>query len=126
MNSRSNEIVVERTFSQQDFDDFAALSGDDNAIHVDPEIAASSRFGRTVAHGVLLCSIIRGLIERLIPGCRQVDQSVMYPAPTFAGETMRFRATLLDSEHGNAHIEFEVTRCNDATVTCHGQCSVRQ
>ncbi len=48
---------VNRVFSQTDFDRFAALSGDDNPIHVDAEFSARTRFGRTVAHGMLLYSI---------------------------------------------------------------------
>ena len=46
--------IAERVFSQSDFDRFAALSGDDNPIHVNPEFAARSRFGRPVCHGMLL------------------------------------------------------------------------
>ena len=37
---------------------FAEQSGDFNKIHVDPEYAAKTIFGRTVAHGVLLLSLV--------------------------------------------------------------------
>ena len=58
-----------RTFTQRDFDRFAALSGDDNPIHVDPAFAARTRFGRTVCHGMLLYSTIcRALTDELGPG----------------------------------------------------------
>ena len=46
------------SFTQAQFDRFAALSGDDNPIHVDPQFAARTRFGRTVAHGMFLLSLI--------------------------------------------------------------------
>ena len=59
--SRPTRVVLERTFVQADFDAFAELSGDDNPIHVDHEFAANSRFGRTVSHGVLLYTVLRGL-----------------------------------------------------------------
>ena len=73
----SNEkISIERTLTQGDFDQFATLSGDHNPIHVDPEFAANSRFGRTVSHGLLLNSILRGLLDQLVPGGRQLSQEL--------------------------------------------------
>ena len=48
---------VPRRLSAKDFADFAALTGDAHPIHYDPAYAASSRFGRCVAHGLLLTSL---------------------------------------------------------------------
>ena len=82
-----------RTFSQSDFDRFAALSGDDNPIHVDPEFAARSKFGRTVAHGMFLYSTVCSLLGTRLPdpGRSQVEQELMFPSPTFAGEEVEIR-----------------------------------
>src|SRR5688500_18589890 len=46
-------------FSQDDALRFAAWSGDRNPLHVDPEAARRSVFGRPVIHGVL--TILRAL-----------------------------------------------------------------
>jgi acyl dehydratase len=51
------QISEVKTFTQAEFDAFARLSGDDNPIHVDPEFSARTRFGRTVAHGMLLYGV---------------------------------------------------------------------
>ena len=40
-------------FEQDDYDEFARLSGDVNPIHVDPDFSSRTRFGKTVAHAVL-------------------------------------------------------------------------
>ncbi len=129
MNQDSQTSIV-KTFSQADFDCFARLSGDDNPIHVDPEFSSRSRFGRTVAHGLLLCSVLRGLIETLVPGGRLADQSVMFPAPTFAGEPMQFAVTVTGSGQGEGRAEFdcdlEVMRVADSVVTCHGNARVQR
>jgi len=121
MSRAQDTVVVERTLTQADFDAFAQLSGDDNPIHVDPDFSRRSRFGRTVAHGMLLSTILSGLLGRLAPGCRQVSQKLMFPAPTYAGEPMRF-SVLRKSDDGR-HVVAEVgcERVADGTITCAGE-----
>ena len=55
---------VAHTFAQADFDEFARLSGDDNPIHVDPDYSSTTRFGRTVAHGMLPFSVLDAATSR--------------------------------------------------------------
>ena len=116
---------LERTFTQEDFDRFARLSGDANPIHVDPQFAAHSRFGRPVAHGMLLLTVLRGLVERLAPGGRVAEQQVVFPAPTFTGEAMSFSAAVQAHSESSLGIELEVRRLADGEVTCRGSCRVK-
>lgn len=118
----SGEARLERRFSQDDFDRFARVSGDANPIHIDPGFAAGTRFGRTVAHGMLLVSVLRGLVARLLPGARVVEQAVMFPAPTFADEPMIFTANVTGRAAGSVTVELEARRAGDGVVTCRGQC----
>lgn len=113
-----------RSFSQADFDRFARLSGDDNPIHTDPEFSSRTRFGRTVAHGLLLCSVLRGLVDQLLPGGRILEQSVMFPAPTFADEPMRFHAEIEPGEGVHKDLKLTVSRAIDGEITCQGNCRV--
>ena len=77
--------------TQDEFNQFAEISGDDNPIHVDPEFAARSAFGRTVSHGMLIYANLWGLIVAAFPGARAVRQDMMFPNPTFAGDEIRLR-----------------------------------
>lgn len=120
----ADQTSVVKVFSQADFDSFARLSGDDNPIHTDPGFCSGTRFGRTVAHGLLLCSVLRGLIDRLAPGARLGEQSVMFPAPTYAGEPMRFAVSVTGRNQGGLELELEVKRVEDGVVTCQGQAMV--
>ena len=120
----ASEAIVVRTFTQAEFDSFARLSGDDNPIHTDPEFSARTHFGRTVAHGLLLCSLLRGVVDQLIPGGRMLEQSVMFPAPTFTDEPMRFQAAITRQEGSARELELSVTRVSDGEVTCQGNCRV--
>ena len=46
---------------QQRIDDFAEITGDNQWIHNDPELAADGPYGVTIAHGFLILSLITGL-----------------------------------------------------------------
>ena len=59
---------VMRFVSTDDVQTFATLTGDDNPIHVDPAYARDTRFGKPIAHGVLLLGIISKVLGRDFPG----------------------------------------------------------
>ncbi|MFG2087985.1 MULTISPECIES: AMP-binding protein [unclassified Spirillospora] len=101
----------EFTVTQDDFTRFAELSGDDNPIHVDPVYAATTAFGGTVAHGMYLYSLIRTAIRRHHPEAAFATTSLVFPAPTRAGERVTVSATALDGA-----ITLGVTRTDGTTV----------
>tara|TARA_R110002051_G_scaffold68434_1_gene123249 strand:- start:26404 stop:26775 length:372 start_codon:yes stop_codon:yes gene_type:complete len=120
----SHTASLERSFCQADFDAFAQLSGDHNPIHVDPEFSARTRFGCTVAHGALLCAVLRGLVEELVPGGRQIRQSTQYPAPSPAGELLRFEAEAIRVDGPVTTVRLQVTCLSGMTITCIGETGV--
>ena len=122
--THDQKISIERVFSQADFDRFAHLSGDNNPIHTNPDFCAGTRFQRTVAHGLLLCSVLRGLIERLVPGGQLSEQSVMFPAPTYTNEPMQFAVSITGNSRDELDLALEVKRLNDGIVTCQGHARV--
>ena len=119
-----SRAVRDLSFTQADFDAFARLSGDDNPIHVDPDFSARTRFGKTVAHGALLCSVLRGLVEEIVPGGRQIRQSTMYPAPSPAGTPLRFEVETTSESHDKTTLSLKVTRLEDGETTCLGETEV--
>ena len=85
----SRPTAVAAVFSQQDFDEYARLSGDDNPIHVDPSFAANTRFGRPVAHGMLLYATLQAAIARVTgQPDRLRAQEFIFRAPTFTGDPL--------------------------------------
>ena len=87
-----------RIFKQADFDRFAHLSGDDNPIHVDPEFAARTKFGRPVAHGMLLYSALWGLAGSDLPGPGSIPLGgqLKFPSPTFVDEKVSLAVEVTD------------------------------
>jgi 3-hydroxybutyryl-CoA dehydratase len=84
-----------RSFTQEDFDRFAELSGDDNPIHVDPAFAANTHFGGTVSHGMLLYSVLSAALKQHIPGAQQLSHEMMFPTGTHTGEEIVIRLEVL-------------------------------
>jgi acyl dehydratase len=120
--------TVDRVFSQSDFDRFAALSGDDNPIHVDPEFAARTKFGRTVAHGMFLYSVVCSVVGTRLPGpgTVQVEQELIFPSPTFAGErvTVELKVDEVRPAEGLADLSTVLTR-PDGSAGLEGRTLVR-
>lgn len=112
-------LTATRTFAQADFDLFARISGDDNPIHVDTAFAARSRFERPVAHGMLLYAVLHGLVARAGLAGRPVEQTLVFPNPTFAGDPVRFEATCTGTA-GHVTFNHVVTRLSDGAVVCSG------
>ena len=115
-------ITETKVFTQADFDEFARLSKDDNPIHVDPQFSARTGFGRTAAHGMFLYGTICGLLSQHFPGAVQVEQNLMFPAPTFTGETMTVQAKIMavDAEAGQIRLKTTLTN-PDGQLTCDGE-----
>ena len=94
-----------RTVTQADIDTFAALSGDDQWIHVDVERAKTeSPYGTTIAHGNLTLSLVDGFRTELISstgfalGVNYGWDRVRFPAPVPAGSRVRARAEAVSVE----------------------------
>lgn len=114
-------LMLERTLTQANFDRFAAISGDDNPIHVDPDFSGRTRFGRTVSHGMLLYTVFWGLLRRHYPGWRQAAQSLMFPAPAYADEALTFTATVDETDASRATLAIRVVRRGCGTTVCEGR-----
>lgn len=90
---------------QQMIERFAAVTGDEQWIHVDPGRAAEeSPFGGTVAHGMLTLSLAPGLaIELLDLGSAPLVVNygfnrVRFPAPLHSGSRVRMFVTVAQLE----------------------------
>ena len=82
---RSDNLPQHARFTQDDFNRFAALSGDDNPIHVDPEFSARTKFGRTVAHGMLLYGVISGAVSATFSGRHATIAGLTISQPNVCG-----------------------------------------
>ncbi|KAF0166894.1 MAG: hypothetical protein FD157_56 [Rhodocyclaceae bacterium] len=120
--------TAQRVLLQGDFDRFARLSHDDNPIHCDPDFAAKSHFGATVAHGMMLYSCIcKALTEQVGPGVVQLEQTLMFPNATYVGERLHVNLKPEAEADGILDIVTEVSKVGaggTAIATATGRCKV--
>jgi acyl dehydratase len=90
-----------RTITEADIVNFAGLSGDFNAIHVNHDFARGTPFRRPIAHGLLVLSIGSGL-GLYSPPMRTLALLELrewhFREPIFIGDTIRVRTKVIDKE----------------------------
>jgi 3-hydroxybutyryl-CoA dehydratase len=76
---------------------FADVSGDYNPIHLDEEVAKSTRFGRRIAHGMLSGAFISSILgwELSVRRIVYLSQTLKFTAPVFIGDTVTATATVI-------------------------------
>ena len=69
---------------------FAELTGDSNPVHLDEAYAASTRFGRRIAHGMIAAGLISAALANDLPGPGTVylSQTLQFKAPVYPGDTI--------------------------------------
>jgi acyl dehydratase len=67
---------------------FATVVGDQNPVHLDDNYAASTRFKKRIAHGMLGASLISAVLGMKLPGPGTIylSQSLQFSLPVFIGE----------------------------------------
>jgi 3-hydroxybutyryl-CoA dehydratase len=82
--SQRGAAAVSQGVDQAVIDRYATLSGDFNPLHVDPEAAARSEFGSTIAHGPIalqtfFVAATRKLGSEALPPGAKVAVTYRYP-----------------------------------------------
>jgi acyl dehydratase len=84
-------------------DRFADVTNDHQFIHVDPVAASQTPFGGTIAHGLLILSLLPSMSEEVVPvpagtvmGVNYGFNRIRFVTPVRSGRQIRARFTLLD------------------------------
>lgn len=75
---------------------FAAASGDVNPVHLDDAFAATTQFGKRIAHGMLTGAFISAGLAMQLPGPGTVylGQSLTFRKPVFIGDVLTVTLTV--------------------------------
>jgi 3-hydroxybutyryl-CoA dehydratase len=117
-----DKFSIERTVTDELVRSFAELSGDHNPIHLDEGFAATTRFGRRIAHGMLSGAFISTVLgfefrERKIV---YLSQTMKFVAPVFLDDTITTTATVTNIREDKGIVTLETVCTNqngDVTLT---------
>ena len=117
---------IEKFMTQEKINAYIDAAEDYNPIHVDPDFASTTRFGSTVAHGMLLYGVICGVLGEHFPGSSQIEQRLMFVAPTFAGEEVTTHIVVVDVDDDNHLFRLAVVMsATDGKIVCDGETTLR-
>ncbi|WP_371187818.1 MaoC family dehydratase [Thalassotalea maritima] len=79
---------VTKSFDKLSVESFAKLSEDFNPVHLDEDFAKQTQFGGTIVHGMLLSSLISGLLGYKMPGSGAIylGQELKFKRPVYVGD----------------------------------------
>ena len=117
-----------RTVSEQDVVDFARISGDDNALHLDEAFGKTTRFGGRVAHGALSFGFMAASQTRLVgAGIIWLEAAVRFTAPVRIGDTVITETRIVELVPDKQLIRVQcTTRGRDGAVVMEGDSTVKR
>ncbi|HLI05685.1 MAG TPA: MaoC family dehydratase [Ktedonobacteraceae bacterium] len=108
-----SQATLSRTISEDDILLFALVSGDHNPIHLDARYAEQSFFGRRIAHGFLVGSLISAVLGNELPG----------PGSIYLGQTLKFLAPIHIGDTVTVTVRVVALREDKRIVTLHTECT---
>lgn len=104
---RSAEMT--RTVTEDVIAAFAAVSGDDNPVHLDAAFAAATPFKERIAHGMLSASYISAVIGTQLPGpgAIYISQTLAFKRPVKIGDAVTTKVEVTGLADDKARATFQ-------------------
>ena len=92
------QASFEKTVEAHDVALFAAVSGDNNPVHLDAEFAAQTLFKERIAHGMFSGALISAAIACRLPGPGTIylGQQLKFTRPVKLGDTLTVKLEVLE------------------------------
>jgi 3-hydroxybutyryl-CoA dehydratase len=103
---------LKRTVAEGDLVAVAAVTGDDNPLHLDEAYAAATPFKGRIAHGMLSAGYISAVLGTKLPGpgAVYVSQTLSFRRPVRIGDEVTAEAKVAAIDAARGRVTFE-TRC---------------
>ena len=90
MDRSTDPSVFDHSVTQQRISDYAAASGDNNPLHIDEKFAATTQFGGTIAHGMMVFGYMSDALTRTygVDWAKTGRMRARFRAPARPGDTV--------------------------------------
>jgi acyl dehydratase len=116
------------SFTQEDVNKFAQLTGDTNPIHIDPSYAANTIFKRPIMHGILGASVLSKVLGTQFPGEGTVylKQEMNFKRPMYVDQNYDAVMTVkeLNKDKHTAIIETKIVEKESGKVNLIGDAHI--
>jgi len=108
-----------RALTQRDIELFAAMSGDVNPAHMDPNYAKSDMFHGIVGHGMWSGALISTVLGTLLPGPGTVylEQDIKFKKPVRIGDKITVSVTVRSKQTDKPVVVLDCACVNDKGET---------
>lgn len=123
-----DEFKHQFSYTQQDVNDYARVSGDTNPLHIDEEAGKASMFGKCIIHGFLGASVFTKIFGALWynDGHVYLSQSMKWLKPMFVETTYEATITVAEifPEKNRVRYTCEVRDVATGDVTIQGEATL--
>ena len=107
---------VKAVMSDEAVREFARISGDNNPLHLSDAYAEGTRFGKRIAHGILVSGQISRVIGTILPGEGTVylSQSLHFKRPVYVGDTVTAEVEIAAMDNEKQRMKLTTTVLNEA------------
>ena len=120
--------VHEFSFSQEEVNQFAKVTGDNNPVHTDPDFAAKTMFKRPIMHGMLGAALFSKVFGTLFPGEGTIylKQSLSFLKPMYVDVIYEavFTVKEMNKEKNRATVETLIKDKSTGIVCTSGEATV--
>ncbi len=109
-------IEYEKRISEIDVFMFGLVSGDFNPVHFDEDVAARTKFGGKVVHGMLTTSLVSAAIARMPGIVVLLEACFRYTKPVRIGDTVKVVGEVVEKERNRFKLDVKCLVGNDVVA----------
>lgn len=108
-----------KSFTSEEVERFAEISGDNNLVHIDKEFAENSMFHGRLVHGFLTGSLFSAIIGTKMPGPGSIylGQSMNFKRPVYHNQKVTATVTITEIRKDKPIVRLSTTCVNEAGET---------
>jgi len=110
-----DEVSVSKTITEADGALYIAATGDFGPVHVDDGYAATTRFGRRLAPGIMVAGICTSVLTAELAGTIgvSIEDRFWFTGPVFYGDTVAFRVWISQMDADTRTVTWQASATNE-------------